>query len=78
MESVRLFGEYCTVAVAADYLGLTVQRVHAIVQSGQLKSVRITKMFHLIPVNDLRVFGKLERISGQKIEFRDKPRRRAS
>lgn len=67
--------KFYTVAEACDILGLTRQRVCALIKSGQLEADKAHKMLWLIPAKSLEEFRKLDRPPGQHIEFR-KPTRR--
>jgi excisionase family DNA binding protein len=71
--------EFYTVAEACEILGLTRQRVCALIKSGQLPAEKAHRMLYLVPAKALNDFKKVDRPSGQHIEFRKPtPRKRAS
>jgi excisionase family DNA binding protein len=68
--STVIADKFYTVAEAADELGLTVQRVRQLINSGQLKAEKAHHMLWIIPEKSLRDFKKIERIPGQHIDAR--------
>jgi excisionase family DNA binding protein len=68
--------KFYTVAEACEILGLTRQRVCALIKSKQLAADKAHRMLWLIPAKSLDEFKKLERPPGQHIEFRKSHRRR--
>lgn len=74
--STVVANKFYTVAEACERLGLTRQRVCALINSGQLQAEKAHRMLWLIPEKALTDFEKIERIPGQHIEHR-KPARRS-
>ena len=74
--STVIADRFYTVADACEILGLTRQRVCAIIKSGQLEAEKAHGMLWLIPAKSLDEFRKIKRPAGQHIEHREKPRRR--
>jgi excisionase family DNA binding protein len=68
--STVLDGQYLTVSEAADELGLSRQRVHKLIVSGQLESEAIHERLLVIPRKSLDAFKKLDRPSGLHIDQR--------
>jgi excisionase family DNA binding protein len=68
--------KFYTVAEACEILGLTRQRVCALIKSGQLQADKAHRMLWLIPAKSLNEFKRIERPPGQHIEFRKQPRRK--
>jgi excisionase family DNA binding protein len=62
--------KFYTVAEACEILGLTRQRVCALIKSGQIEADKAHRMLWLIPAKSLNDFKKVERPPGQHIEFR--------
>lgn len=73
--STLIADKFFTVAEACEILGLTRQRVCAIIKSGQLKAVKAHPMLWMIPAQSLKDFQKLDRPVGQHIEHRNRRRR---
>lgn len=68
--------KFYTVAEACEVLGLTRQRVCAIIKSGQLKAEKVHNMLWIIPARSLEEFKLLDRPAGLNIEYRKPSRRR--
>lgn len=79
-----LDGQYETVSDAARELGVTTQRVHQLIKSGQLTAEQVHARLKVIPRNALDAFKKITRPHGLHIDKRPDPkplrrgRRRAS
>lgn len=73
-----LSGTYVTVSEAAAELGISRQRVHGLIKSGQLVAESIHDRLLAIPRKSLDAIKKVERPVGVHLDKRAKPRRRAS
>ncbi len=65
-----LDGQYLTVSEAADELGLSRQRVHKLIQGGQLDAESIHERLLVIPRVSLNDFKRIERPNGLHINQR--------
>lgn len=74
--STVIADKFYTVAEACEVLGLTRQRVCALIKSGQLQADKAHRMLWLIPAKSLTEFQKIKRPPGQHIEFRKQRTRR--
>ncbi len=72
-----LDGKFVTVAEAAEELGLSRQRVHKLIQSGQVASEVVHARMRVIPRKSLDALKKTERPHGVHLDKREKPSRRA-
>ncbi len=65
-----LDGQYVTVTEAAEELGLSRQRVHRLIQGGQLPAEQVHDRLLVIPRSDLDRFKRVDRPNGLHIERR--------
>ncbi len=74
-----LNGTYATVTEAAAELGISRQRVHGLIKSGQLVAEAIHDRLLAIPRKSLEAIKKVDRPVGVHVDKRPRaPRRRAS
>jgi hypothetical protein len=63
-----MIGDYLTVSELADQMGLTPQRVHVILRTYDVPTIRPHKRLTLVPKAEAKKLLKLERPNGKHIE----------
>ncbi len=73
-----LDGRYATVSEAADDVGVSRQRVHGIIKSGQLAAEIVHERLKVIPRESLDAIKKVKRPRGVHIDKRPAPKQPAA
>lgn len=75
--TAMLDGKFVTVSEAAKELGLSRQRVHKLIQSGQMASEVVHARMRVIPRKSLDALKKIDRPHGVHVDKRERRPRRA-
>jgi excisionase family DNA binding protein len=75
--TAMLDGKFVTVSEAAKELGLSRQRVHKLIQSGQMASEVVHARMRVIPRKSLDALKKIDRPHGVHVDKRQRHPRRA-